>query len=102
MPKAVDTIYQAIDKRRTIAEFLGASKKALVSSQIDEEVVELSQEEIRAEKAAWEVVDVYRWDVHRYNWFNSRGESLVRMLTAEETERAAALKKQRMQLIHIE
>lgn len=99
--QAVDTIYQAISGKRTLQNF-GSFKKAPVSSQNDEEVVELSQEEIRAEKAAWEVVDVYTWDVHRYNWFNSRGESLVRMLTAEEVERAAALKRQRMQLVYIE
>ena len=98
---AVDTIYQAIDKKRTLQNF-GSFKKSPVSSQNDEEDINLSAEEIEAEKGNWEVVDVYKWDIHRYNWFNSRGESLVRMLTAEEIERAAAIKRQRMQLVSLE
>ena len=99
VPEYLDIVYQALQGRRTLQNF-GSFKKSSVSAQNDAEELHISSEEISSQKGNWEVVDVFRWNPHRFNWVNSRGDHFVPDLTAEETYNARKLRKQRMQLLH--
>ena len=94
-PEMVDTIYQALAGRRTIQTF-GSFKKASVSSQNYQEDIDLTPEEIEAERGNWEVIDVYYWKPSQLNWINSRGEKLTYDLTEKERRRIDILKRQRL------
>jgi len=101
----LDIIYQAFQDRRTLQSF-GSFKKVTVEPQdaleevyIHSQEIEPQEANIEPQKEEWEVLNVYYWRSHSYNWFNAQNKPLANTLTPDQTKYTRDLKRQRMQLL---